>query len=244
MRLLLVNDDGYGAVGLEALRAALGSHECVVVAPDRERSACSHSLTLHEDLTFKTAAHGFAVSGTPADCVKLGVLHLLPWRPDFILSGINNGPNLGTDIIYSGTVSAALEGAYLGIRSIAISLAKHNADPSCFGAAAAWRANNLPDFASLPLSADTVLNINYPELAECKGYRYTKAGINLYNDAFVPAGERGGVRLQGEAIDHDRNPLDCDVERIKQGYVTVTPLHLDRNDYNALAVLQNIQNKQ
>lgn len=242
MRILLTNDDGIEADGIRALYTALcRAHDCTVVAPDGERSACSHSLSIHSELTYKKAFGGYAVSGTPADCVKLGILHLLKDKPDLVLSGINNGSNLGSDITYSGTVSAALEGAYLGIRGIAVSLSKHNAEASYYREAAAFIAEHLEKLAALKLTNETILNINYPVRAPFAGVRFTKAGINLYDDTFVPTDTEGKVRLQGVAVAHDRNPRDCDVELIKQGYATITPIKLDRNDYASLAYLKGLK---
>ncbi len=242
MRILLTNDDGIEAEGIHALYTALcHRHECTVVAPDSERSACSHSLSIHGDLAYIKTAIGYAVSGTPADCVKLGLLYLLKDKPDLVISGINNGSNLGSDITYSGTVSAALEGAYLGVRGIAVSLAKHNADGIYYKKAATLIAENLEKFAALKITTDTVLNVNYPVKVPYVGLRFTKAGINLYNDEFIPGEGEGKVRLHGVAVEHDRNPRDCDVELIKQGYATVTPIKLDRNDYTTLAYLKGLK---
>ena len=242
MKILLTNDDGIEADGIRALYEALcKTHTCIAVAPDGERSACSHSISIHNDLSYKCTSLGFAVSGTPADCVKLGVLHLLEEKPDFVISGINNGPNLGSDIIYSGTVSAAFEAAYLGVRGIAISLAKHNADGEYYRKAAAFLAERLEKIAALPHKVGTVYNINYPVKVPYIGYRFTQAGINLYDDRFVPTEGEGRVRLRGKAVAHDRNPEDCDVELIKQGYATITPITLDRNDYETLATLKGLK---
>ncbi len=239
MRILLVNDDGIDAQGICALYAALGErHECTVVAPDGERSAFSHSLSIHCDVFYRKTDIGYAVSGTPADCVKLGILHLLPARPDVVISGVNNGSNIGSDIMYSGTVSAALEAAYLGVRGIAVSLSHHNAPATFYERAARLVCDNLDAFMRLPVRPETVLNINYPVKADYRGLRFTKAGINLYNDAFVVGDAEGSVRLKGVPVAHDRNDEDCDVELIKKGYATVTPLRLDRNDYDCLEKLK------
>ena len=239
MRILLVNDDGIEAEGIRALYNALRErHACTVIAPDGERSAFSHSLSIHRDLSYRKADIGYAVSGTPADCVKLGVLHITQERPDAVISGINNGSNLGSDIMYSGTVSAAFEAAYLGVRGIAVSLSHHNAATEYYVRAAQLVAENLHVFADPSLPAETVLNVNYPVRAAYRGIRFTKAGVNLYNDAFVAGETEGSVRLKGVPVEHDRNDEDCDVELIKQGYATVTPLKLDRNDYACLEKLK------
>lgn len=242
MNILLTNDDGYDAIGIQTLYGALAkTHKCVIVAPDGERSAFSHSLSIHKDVSFRKTETGYAVSGTPADCVKLGILHLLPSPPDLVVSGINNGPNLGSDIMYSGTVSAALEAAYLGFPGIAVSLQKHNAAKEVYERAAQLLCENLTAFTSLPIGRETVLNINYPVTKPFAGIRFTKSGINLYNDTFVAGETKGCVRLKGKPVEHDRNDGDCDVELIKEGVVTVTPLRLDRNDREALQKLKGMK---
>lgn len=238
MRILITNDDGHDAEGIRALYDALRiRHDCTVVAPDGERSATGHAITIHRDVFFRKTECGYAVSGSPADCVKLGVLHLLPAPPDLVVSGVNNGSNLGSDIMYSGTVSAAFEAAYLGVRGIAVSLSNHNAPSEFYARAAALVATHLDAFTQLPIGTNTVLNINYPVRAPFVGIRFTKAGINLYNDRFIVGETEGSVRLKGVPVEHDRNDEDCDVELIKKGYATVTPLKMDRNDYDALARL-------
>ncbi|MDE6397795.1 MAG: hypothetical protein K2L51_00580, partial [Clostridiales bacterium] len=126
----------------------------------------------------------------------------------------------------------------LGVRGIAVSLSNHNAATEYYERAARLAAENLYAFINLPLPVETVLNINYPVRAAYKGIRFTKAGVNLYNDAFVAGDAEGSVRLKGVPVEHDRNDEDCDVELIKQGYATVTPLKLDRNDYDCLEKLK------
>lgn len=242
MRILITNDDGIEAQGINALVKELQiAHECIVVAPESERSACSHSLSIQHDIYYRKAAIGYAVAGTPADCVKLGILKLLDKQPDIVISGINNGSNLGSDIMYSGTVSAAFEAAYLGYKSIAISLSNHNADTKYYTAAAKFLKENLDKFFALPLFDETILNINYPVRAPFCGVRFTKAGINLYNDSFIDGENAGSVRLKGMPVEHDKNEEDCDVELIKKGFVTVTPLKLDRNDYDCLHKLKSLK---
>lgn len=240
MNLLLTNDDGIDADGIRALYDALrAEHNCFVIAPDGERSAFSHSLSIHRDVYYGKHGLGYAVSGTPADCVKLGVLHLLPCKPDAVIAGVNNGSNLGSDIMYSGTVSAALEAAYLGIRGIAVSLQCHNAPTEYYVRAAELVRANLSEFSALPIQTETVLNINYPVRMPYAGIKCTKAGINLYNDTFVAGEKEGSVRLKGVPVEHSRNSDDCDVEWIKKGYATVTPIRLDRNDYESLQTLKS-----
>lgn len=237
MRILLVNDDGFDAPGIRALaKAFTAAHEVIMIAPESERSAFSHSISIHNDIAYslrKESFEAYSISGTPADCVKLGVLHILKdRRPDLVLSGINNGSNLGSDIMYSGTVSAALEGAYLQIPSIAVSLSDWNCGAEVYDRAARYVYDHFEKLISFGLDVETVLNINYPAHTKPIGTRITKIGYNIYDDAFVET--EAGVRIKGRPIEHGRNAADCDVELCKAGYVTISPVALDRNDYKAL----------
>ena len=236
MRILTVNDDGIDAIGIRVLAETLSEkHEVVMIAPDSERSAFSHSISIHKDIRVAELARpykAYSISGTPADCVKLGVLHLLEYRPDLVVSGINNGPNLGSDIMYSGTVSAALEAAYLGIRGIAVSLSDWNREEPLYRAAARLVADNLDAFLALNLPVSTVLNVNYPCGAPFIGLKPARIGLHVYDDVFVDSHE--GVRIKGYPLPYAYNEPDCDVELIKQGYATVSPIALDRNDYKSL----------
>lgn len=244
MRILVTNDDGIDAVGINVLANALcKDNHVTMIAPDTERSASSHSLTIHRDITFlKKDGYNFdayAISGTPADCVKLGVLYLKKGEVDLVVSGINNGSNLGSDIMYSGTVSAAFEASYLGIPAIAVSLNKWNCNTEKYAAAADFVCRNLSQILALKLSPETVININYPTHMPCKGVKVTKVGINLYDDTFIDGETHGSLRLKGVPVQHDRNQEDCDVELCAKGYVTVSPLNMDRNDYKALELIKS-----
>lgn len=238
MRILTVNDDGIDAVGLRVLTETLAArHDVVTVAPESERSAFSHSISIHSDIRV-TALDGsnraYSISGTPADCVKLGVLHLFRDNPpELVVSGINNGSNLGSDVMYSGTVSAALEAAYLGIRGIAVSLSDWNRPEEYYVRAARLVADRLDTLLALGLPVSTILNINYPCAAPFKGLAAARIGLNVYDDVYVEGGEY--VRIQGHPVPHDGNEPDCDVELIKAGYATVSPISIDRNDYKSLA---------
>src|SRR5512146_2661814 len=164
MHIMVTNDDGIHAPGILALAAALAElGEVTVVAPDRERSAAGHSLTLHSPLRVFELRDGFyAVDRTPTDCVNMGIHSLLPFRPDMVVSGINHGPNLGDDITYSGTVAAAMEATLMGIPAMAVSLATH--EPSShFSAAAAVAVRVARQVVANGLPADTFLNINIPD---------------------------------------------------------------------------------
>lgn len=243
MKILITNDDGINAIGINVLAKTFCRDNAVImVAPQSERSACSHSLSIHHDISYRKqegySFPAYAISGTPADCVKLGVLHLLKQKPDLVLSGINNGSNLGSDIMYSGTVSAAFEAAYLGIPAIAVSLSKWNCEPCEYERAAAFLLEALPRLRSAKLPAHTVLNVNYPAFVPCKGVKFTKVGLNLYDDVFVESENGGSVRLQGAPIEHTKNEADCDVEWCRKGYVTISPVQIDRNDYTTLETLK------
>ena len=243
MRILLTNDDGIEAEGINALYKELSKkHDCIVIAPDGERSASGHSLSIQRDLYYTKTPLGYAISGTPADCVKVGILSLLDSPVDLVVSGINNGTNLGTDVMYSGTVSAAFEAAYLGVRGIAISLAKYNAPSEYYEEAAKFLSERIEKFATLNLSVQTILNINYPVKVPYIGMRFTASGINLYDDTFITGDSEGSLRLKGKAVAHDLNAEDCDVELIKKGYATVTPLKIDQNDYDSLEYLKGLKN--
>lgn len=246
MRVLIVNDDGIDAVGIRTLAKRFeAKHEVMVVAPMNQRSGFSHSLTIDADILFERREYSYpayAISGTPADCTKTGILYFNEGDDfDLVLSGINNGANLGTDILYSGTVAAATEGAMHGVASLAISLEKWNCPDSAYERAADFIYDNIDGFIKLCRAFGGVLNVNYPIKAPFKGVRLTKSGINLYNDSYAAGATDGSVRIYGQPTPHNLNDEDCDVELIKKGYVTVTPLTPDRNDSNALIKLKDMK---
>jgi 5'-nucleotidase len=232
--LLVTNDDGVHAAGLAALAAALESlGEVWVVAPEREQSACGHALTLHRPLRpHQWGERRFAVNGTPSDCVNLAVLGFLPERPVLVASGVNHGSNLGDDVTYSGTVSAAMEGTLLGVPSIAVSLVDGG------DLEAAGRAARLVAMRVLVegLPPKTLLNVNVPR-QEPRGVRFTRLGHRVYEGKVVeqvdPRGRThywlGGGAPQWEALE------GTDMGAVHEGYVAVTPLHLDLTHHRALA---------
>src|SRR5918911_363398 len=192
MRLLLTNDDGILAHGLECLRrAAQPLGEISIVAPDREQSAMSHSLTLHHPLRpISRGERRYQVDGTPTDCVMLAVEALMPERPDFVMSGVNHGHNMGEDVLYSGTVAAAMEGVTLGIPAMAISFAggELQADPELLTDQIGTLASLLKHLVTLEkIPRDTLLNINMPPLpaSEIKGVRLTRLGRRVYSDSLM-----------------------------------------------------------
>jgi 5'-nucleotidase len=236
MRLLLSNDDGILARGLECLeQAARPLGDVWVVAPDREQSATSHSLTLHHPLRpIQLGPQRWQVDGTPTDCVMLAIEALLPERPDFVLSGINHGPNMGEDVLYSGTVAAAMEGLALGVPSIAFSFAGRvlRSDDTLL----ADHVNNLTrvikHIASLPaFPADTLLNVNIPAIPanDVKGVKLTRLGRRVFSDSLTPMKDPWGREIfwiGGGTVEWSGSD-DSDFRAVKDGFISITPLHLD-----------------
>jgi 5'-nucleotidase len=230
MRILLSNDDGYFAPGLERLAAELRSHaDITVVAPERDRSGASNSLTLDRPLTVRRAPNGFLfVNGTPTDCVHLAVTGLLDALPDMVISGINLGANMGDDTIYSGTVAAATEGYLLGIPSLAVSLTSKIGRH--FDTAAAVVVELLQRHREQPLGK-WLLNVNVPDIAhdELAGYRATRLGRRHKAEPVIktetPRGETCyWIGAAGPAADAGEG---TDFHAVDAGYVSVTPLQID-----------------
>lgn len=246
---LLTNDDGVHAEGLQALRLELENVRdaiVYVVAPDRERSASGHAITVHRPLLVDelelsgSRSRMWAVSGTPADCTKLAVMALLPETPSLVISGINRGPNLGTDVFYSGTVSAAIEGTILGIPSIAVSLgATEDLD---YDLAAVFTRRLALRVIERGLPANTLLNVNIPALEESQivGSAVTRLGVRRYRNVFHRRLDpRGRVYywLAGEAMEEECEP-DTDVTAIRNNLISITPIQLDLTHHGARAYLQ------
>jgi len=228
VRVLLSNDDGVHAQGLAALAAAFAGDEVWIVAPDREQSASSHAISLHRPLRIHD--HGprtFSVDGTPTDAVYMGMNHLMAGaRPDLVVSGVNHGPNLGNDVLYSGTVAAAMEGALLGVNAIAISLAAR--PPHEFGPAAAFAAAFARRVFSNPPPAPSLFNVNVP-VGPVRGYRFCRLGHRTYGSEVVEKTDPRGRRyfwIGGDAGFRDIPRSDCNTV-FDEGLVAVTPLHLD-----------------
>lgn len=236
MRILVTNDDGVFSAGLLALAEALaGFGEVIVVAPDREQSAAGHSLTLHRPLRMqKIREHWYTVDGTPTDCVNLGVQGLLKEaRPDLVVSGINFGSNLGDDVTYSGTVSAAFEANLHGLPGIAFS--QEIAEGFTFDAAAAFARDLIASLTAEPLPRDVLLNVNLPAAAKIRGVRFTRLGKRSYRQTVVEKVDPKGRKYFWIAgtPEWDRSP-GTDHEAVLAGYASVTPLHLDLTDYRVL----------
>ncbi len=241
MHILLSNDDGYLAEGLVALADALREHADIsVVAPDRNRSAASNSLTLEMPLRAHTMDNGFIkVDGTPTDCVHLAITGLLKTEPDMVFAGINHGSNLGDDVLYSGTVAAATEGRFLGLPAVAISLAGSN--PSHFETAAHVAVTLLQQLVNKPLPQDTILNVNVPDVAikDLKGYQATRLGQRHKSEPVIQSMDPRGRIIYWvgpPGAEQDAGP-GTDFYAINSGFVSVTPLQLDLTWYERIAEL-------
>lgn len=273
MNILVSNDDGIFALGIKTLANALSTagHQVTVVCPDRERSATGHGLTLHRPLRaeqvdniFDPAIAAWSCSGTPSDCVKLALDAILPSKPDFVVAGINHGPNLGTDVLYSGTVSAAMEGVLEDIPSVAISLTSFAGKD--FEPAASFAVKLVAQLKAQPLGLPLLLNVNVPPVAatDIKGAVIARQGIRRYFDQFEQRTDpRGRIYywLAGEVVEEGEAELSMpvgktdntdrvqtlideislvseefmtDVSAIKQNYITIAPLQYNLTAYTAL----------
>jgi 5'-nucleotidase len=241
--ILVSNDDGIHSEGIIALAEALqGLGEVVVVAPDREQSAVSHSLTIHRPLRVEEVGpRRYAVDGTPTDCVNLAVNGILARRPTLVVSGINKGANLGDDVTYSGTVSAAMEGTLLGIPSLAVSQIGRSGFR--FDVAAAFMSRLVAWVIARGLPSDTLLNVNVPAPDDGRaigGFALTRMGRRRYGDAIVekvdPRGKKyywiGGEEL--EFVDEE----GTDFHAVSQALISVTPIHLDLTNYKSFDALR------
>lgn len=245
MRILIANDDGIQSSGIKALADAFfkAGHEVVVIAPDSQRSACGHGILSTKGIRYaeeNLSEHyrAYSCTGTPADCVKLGILHIMKDAlPDLVVSGINYGTNIGSDVIYSGTVSAASEAAYQGIKAIAISTNRAGYEEH-IGEVCEYLLNIIPKLFAIDLPSGTIININYPITVPFKGTAVVKAGINLYTDSYVADKDDSfSVVLMGKPVKSALNDHDTDIEFLEKGYATITVLDLDRNDYDSIKKL-------
>lgn len=246
IKILLTNDDGIEALGLKALEQVWsGRAELAVAAPDRERSATSHSVTLGRPIGFQELGkRRWAIEGTPVDCVHVAVLKLLDFRPDLVISGINHGANLGCDIIYSGTVAGAREAALLGLPAFAISLNTWNSHPD-FQYAAQFSVQLAELMLKQKIQPPIFLNVNVPNLppAEIKPARITRQGRRIYSKKIEqirqPDGKLGFI-LGGDAASGE--PIgDSDIVAVDEGHISITPLQLDMTSYPTLDQLRASQ---
>lgn len=257
--LLISNDDGISAVGVRVLANTLAAagHQVTVVCPDQERSATGHGLTLHHPIRtelvtgiFAESVTAWACSGTPSDCIKFALNAIVTEQPDFVLAGINHGANLGTDVLYSGTVSAAMEGTLEDIPSVAFSLADYTAHN--FQPTADFACRLLQQLPQQAIAPATLLNVNVPNLVatDIKGVKITRQGLRRYIEQFQKRQDPRGKTyywLAGEAIEELPQPNVCqtdvpdtvitDVEAIAQGFITITPLQYIMNDVTAIKTL-------
>jgi 5'-nucleotidase len=238
MRILVSNDDGYQAPGIVHLAVTLAEiAEVIVVAPDRDRSGASNSLTLKNPLYVTHHENGFnSVEGTPTDCVHFAITGLLEEEPDMVVSGINAGANMGDDVIYSGTVAAAMEGRFLGLPAVAISLAAY--PPEHFGTAARVAKQLVLRLRENPLPPYTILNVNVPDLPweRLAGFQGTRLGHRHKAEPVVKATDPRGRTIYwvGPAgPEQDAGP-GTDFYAVRTGYVSITPLHVDLTRYTAM----------
>jgi len=244
MKILVSNDDGYHAKGIIALTEALEAvADVIVVAPDRNRSAASNSLTLSDPLRVKRHAENrYSVNGTPSDCVHLALTGLLEEEPDLVVSGINHGANLGDDVIYSGTVAAAMEGRFLGLPTIAVSLVgddrlKH------FDTAGRVAAEMVKKLEAAALSSDVILNVNVPDrpYEELAGMEAVRLGFRHKSEPVVKSKDPHGRTIfwVGPAGKGQDSGEGTDFHAIEQGVVTVTPLSVDLTRHDSLPQLKS-----
>lgn len=243
MHILLSNDDGYQAPGLAALAEALSAvARITVVAPDRDRSGASNSLTLETPLRTRHQPNGFiSVEGTPTDCVHLAITGLLDEEPDMVVSGINAGANMGDDVLYSGTVAAATEGRFLGLPAIAVSLNSHT--PQHFATAARVACELVARLQQRPLAADSILNVNVPDLpyASLQGRQATRLGHRHKAEPVVKSSDPRGrpIYWVGPAgPEQDAGP-GTDFHALRHGLVSITPLQVDLTRHQALPDLRD-----
>jgi 5'-nucleotidase len=245
VKILVSNDDGFRAEGIRLLREALLTQaEVTVVAPDRNRSGASNSLTLDVPLRVFEAEPGiYYVPGTPTDCVHLAISGFFDYRHDMVVSGVNDGPNLGDDVLYSGTVAAAIEGRFLGLPAIAVSLCTSPGSGRNFKAGAEVARRMVAQLQRKPLERALILNINVPDLPyeQIRGYRTTRLGFRHPSESVVPAEDPHGrpVFWVGPAgPQHEAGP-GTDFHAISDGFISITPLQIDLTRHSALPVVES-----
>lgn len=246
MKILVTNDDGVFADGIKNLAKSLSEvGEVYVIAPNRQRSASGHSITMHKPLRaekvnfFDTDIPAWAVSGTPSDCVKLGIEAIMKEKPDIVFSGINKGANLGTDVLYSGTVSAAIEGAMFGLPSIAVSLQYGKEMDFTYAADFSKKISKMVYHKKLPV--DTLININFPNSKKINDVKITTLGVRRYKNSFVERIDPHGNSyywMGGEALD-ENNGEKTDIWAVKNNYVSITPIHFDITNYQLIEQLKD-----
>lgn len=243
MQLLVSNDDGYLAPGLSVLVGALSSiAQVTVIAPERDRSAASNSLTLTRPLRARFMDNGFyAVDGTPTDCVHLGITGLMPAEPDIVVAGINSGPNLGDDVIYSGTVAAATEGRFMGLPAIAVSMGSF--DPQYYDTGAQVVRELIQRLMHNPIESDMILNVNVPDVpyASLSGWAVTRLGHRHKAEPVVRSADPRGqpVYWVGAPGPEQDAGEGTDFWAINNGYVSISPLQVDLTRHTVLGELED-----
>ncbi|MBE5756982.1 MAG: 5'/3'-nucleotidase SurE [Clostridiales bacterium] len=243
MNILICNDDGIKSKSLHYLAKELSKkHNVLVIAPSKNRSGSAHSLTVCSKLKLKRykkeKLNMYSLSGTPADCVKFANRVFTDFNIDLVISGINKGHNLGTDILYSGTLSAAIEGSVFGYKCFAFSCVSFLEDNLDF-----W-VNKCQEIIEklMPISKNgTIWNVNFPnvKVEEVKGIKFVPLGNHLYNDHYVKFG-KNKFSLVGEPLEVIDNPPNCDVECSRKGYITITPILFDKTDYDKLKECESL----
>lgn len=241
MHILISNDDGLHATGIRHLAEQVRAQvdRVTLVAPDRDRSGASNSLTLDSPIRVEKRDDGvFKVYGTPTDCVHIGITGLLDAEPDMVISGINAGANLGDDVLYSGTVAAAMEGRFLGLPAMAVSLVYDNGRPTHFESGARAAGILMKRLLEEPLPADTILNVNVPDLPwhEIHGFETTRLGHRHRSEDVIPLEDPRGRRffwIGAAGAEQDNGP-GTDFHAVRRGFVSVTPIHVDLTRYQAL----------
>lgn len=245
--ILVTNDDGVHSPGLTSLFDAMKTlGDAYVIAPDRERSAVSHALTMHRPLKVEQLKERiYSINGTPTDCVAVGINKILPARPAFVVSGINKGANLGDDITYSGTVSAAIESTIMGIPAFAVSLVLRQQPLShaSFEAAAKIAAKIGSYILAHSLPYDTLLNVNIPDVPHdsLQGIKLTRQGKRIYDDSIQDTFDPHGQKHYwiGGGTPYWEHGEDTDIQAVQDQCVSITPIHLDLTNYDALKFLKD-----
>lgn len=251
MNILLTNDDGVEAEGIKVLaKHLIKEHNVIVVAPSEQRSACSHSITIAESIKVEetkiegVSVKAYKVSGTPADCVRIGLDKIIKEKIDIVISGINRGVNIGNDILYSGTVSAAIEGSIYNLPSMAVSLQITKGKNINYDLAANYALKVLDKSRETYLRNDVVLNLNIPSLEEkeeIRGLKVCSIGNKIYDSYFVESiDEEGNKTFKLEGKINDKIDEGTDIYYIKNNYVTLTPLHYDLTNFKILKETTNI----
>lgn len=253
MKILISNDDGIAANGIRCLAEVLAKqHDVYVIAPDRERSAAGHSITIHTPIrveeveAYNNVKRAWVTTGTPGDCVKIGINAILSQdeQPDLVISGINHGPNLGADILYSGTVSCAMEGAMLGFRSIAVSLASMKYEYDDFKFSAKFVSSLIPKLSEFKFPNKSILNINIPALDEedIAGVAITELGGRIFTNSYEKRIDpRGKVYywMAGELI---TEPVDAktDISAVRNNKISITPVTYEMTNDKTMSDLENV----